>query len=117
MPGLYLGLLLVSLAGLAHIDNRQRLVFYKKGTPRFRFEWPQLIVTVTGVLFFSIWDALGIANHIFFKGQGNLLVGIQVFNEYPIEEVLFLTLFVYCSQLSLAAWLSFSKRAQQEDTK
>ena len=117
MPGLYLALLLFSLAGLAHIDNRKRLVFYKPGKPRFKLEWPQLMVTVIGVVFFSAWDAFGIEQGVFFKGQGNLLLGWQVFDQYPIEEAFFLTLFVYCAQLALAAWMRVSKRAQQEESK
>ncbi len=115
MPGIYLGLLLISLAGLAHIDNRQRLVFSKAGRPRFKFEWQQLIVTALAVAVFSLWDTLGIALGIFFEGQQNFLIGINLFGNYPVEEAFFLTLFVYCAQLTLAAWMRVSAKAQAEE--
>lgn len=104
MPGLYLGALLVSLAGLAHIDNRARLVFYAKGTSRFKFEFGSLRITILAVAVFLIWDGLGIANGIFFEGDGNLLLGVDLAKELPLEEPVFLFLLVYCGQLAMAGF-------------
>ncbi|MFM6962648.1 MAG: lycopene cyclase domain-containing protein [Micrococcales bacterium] len=115
MPGIYLALLLISLAGLAHIDNRQRFVFYKTGTPRFRVEWQPVVVTALAVGIFSLWDTLGITLHIFFEGQQNWLLGFDLMPNYPIEELFFLTLFVYSAQIAMAGWLRFSKRAKREE--
>lgn len=109
MPGVYLAALMFSLAGLAHIDNRKRLVFYAVGTPRFKVEWRQVSVSAIAIAVFLVWDYLGIANHIFFEGNGGWLVGVNLAPQLPIEEPLFLALLVYCAQLSLAAsqrWLS-----------
>lgn len=97
MPGLYLGALLFSIAGLAMLDRKHRLVFF--ANPR-----QAAFTTVVAVVFFSIWDAVGIANGIFFKGDNDLLIGLEVFYEYPIEEAFFLTLLAYCGQMVLAGW-------------
>ncbi len=104
MPGLYLAALLVSLAGLAHIDNRARLVLYAQGSSRFKFEFAPLRITVVAVAVFLLWDGLGIANGIFFEGSGNLLLGINLAKDLPIEEPVFLFLLVYCGQLALAGF-------------
>lgn len=101
MPGLYLAALLVSIAGLAHIDNRMRLVFYAAGTSRFKFETRPLVITLISVKFFLLWDYLGISFGIFFIGQNNLLLGINVAENMPLEEPFFLFLLVYCGQLGL----------------
>ena len=115
MPGIYLAALLVSIAGLAHIDNRQRLVFYAPGTARFKFEVRPLVITLIAVVFFLVWDYLGISYGIFFIGQNNLLLGVNVANNMPIEEPFFLFLLAYCGQLALAGWLKFSKLAKREE--
>ena len=114
MPGLYLAALLVSLAGLAHIDNRKRLVFYAPETPRFRVQLQPVIVTAVAVVVFALWDSLGIALHIFFEGQQQWLIGFDLLPNFPVEEVFFLTLFVYTAQIAMASWLRFSARAKAE---
>jgi lycopene cyclase domain-containing protein len=67
------------------------------------------VTTAVCVVFFSIWDAVGIANGIFFKGDNELLIGLEVFHEYPIEEAFFLTLLAYTGQIVMAAWTRYSK--------
>ena len=106
MPGLYLAAIVVSLAGLAMVDRRFKLAFFADARLA-------TITTVASVVFFSIWDAFGIANGIFFKGENNLLIGVQVFHEYPIEEAFFLTLLAYCGQLALAGWVRYSKQVDK----
>ena len=110
MPGIYLAALLISIAGLAHIDNRQRLVFYSAGTPRFKFEIRPLVITLIAVVFFLVWDYLGISYGIFFIGQNNLLLGVNVVDNMPIEEPFFLFLLVYCGQLGLAFFARLKER-------
>jgi lycopene cyclase domain-containing protein len=102
MPGLYLAALLFSILGLALLDRKYRLVFYVNAKMA-------ALTTAIGVVFFSIWDAVGIANGIFFKGDNELLVGLEVFHEYPIEEAFFLTLLAYCGQMVMAGWSRYSK--------
>ena len=102
MPGLYLGALLISILGLALLDRKYGLVFFSNAKLA-------AVTTAVCVVFFSIWDAVGIAGGIFFKGDNTLLVGLEVFHEYPIEEAFFLTLLAYTGQIVMAAWSRKSK--------
>lgn len=100
MPGLYLGALLFSIAGLAMLDHKYRLVFFANAKMA-------AFTTTIAVVFFSIWDAVGIANGIFFKGDIDLLIGIEVFHEYPLEEAFFLTLLAYCGQIVMVGYKKY----------
>lgn len=91
MPGLYLLLLLCSIAGLATLDWRCRLAFFHDAKRAARI----VLLTIT---VFAIWDILGILSGIFFIGDTNLLIGVQV-GEFPLEEVFFLLLLSYTSLL------------------
>ena len=102
MPGLYLGALLFSILGLALLDRKYGLVFFANAKLA-------ALTTAVCVVFFSIWDAFGIAGGIFFKGDNVLLVGLEVFHEYPIEEAFFLTLLAYTGQMVMAGWTRYSK--------
>jgi lycopene cyclase domain-containing protein len=102
MPGLYLGALLFSILGLALLDRKYGLVFFANAKMA-------ALTTAICVVFFSVWDAVGIFNGIFFKGQNELLIGFEVFYEYPLEEAFFLTLLAYTGQIVMAGWSHFSK--------
>ena len=102
MPGLYLGTLLFSILGLALLDRKYGLVFFANAKMA-------AVTTAVCVVFFSIWDAFGIAGGIFFKGDNQLLIGLEVFHEYPIEEAFFLTLLAYTGQIIMTALTRFSK--------
>lgn len=88
MPGLYLAGLLVSLVGMTVLDARFRLFFW-------RAPWRAAAVTVVGVAFFLLWDVLGVATGIFFIGQQNLLTGVLLAPDVPLEEFFFLLLLCY----------------------
>lgn len=88
MPGLYLAGLLVSLVGMTVLDARFRLFFW-------RAPWRAAAVTVVGVGFFLLWDVLGVATGIFFIGQQNLLTGVLLAPDVPLEEFFFLLLLCY----------------------
>ncbi|MFM1973733.1 MAG: hypothetical protein RLZZ345_817 [Actinomycetota bacterium] len=103
MPGLYLAALLFSILGLALLDRKHGLVFFANAKMA-------ALVTAICVVFFSIWDAVGIFNGIFFKGQNELLIGTEVFYEYPLEEAFFLTLLAYTGQMIMAASSRMAKR-------
>lgn len=103
MPGLYLAALLFSILGLALLDRKHRLVFWANAKMA-------ALTTAVCVVFFSVWDAVGIFNGIFFKGDNELLVGFEVFYEYPLEEAFFLTLLAYTGQMIMAASARMKKR-------
>ena len=106
MPGLYLAAILFSLAGLTILDRKYKLVFFANARLAS-------FTTIFLVTFFSIWDAFGISNGIFFKGENSLLIGMQLFDEYPVEELFFLTLLSFCGQLAMAGWLRYSKQVDK----
>ena len=100
MPGLYLGLLVFSLVGMAIIDFRWKLALFDDARRA-------VLVIVLSVVFFVGWDIAGVATGVFFKGDSNLLVGWDIAPEIPIEEILFLTLL---SHLALIAFRFVERR-------
>ncbi|UBQ02983.1 lycopene cyclase domain-containing protein [Curtobacterium sp. TXMA1] len=85
MPGAYLAGLLVSIAGIAVLDARHRLFFW-------RSPLRAAAVMVVGLAFFLVWDIVGVHLGIFFIGRNNLLTGVLLAPEVPLEEVFFLVL-------------------------
>jgi lycopene cyclase domain-containing protein len=98
----YLGLLLMSLAGLITLDVRFKLAFAKN---------PKAAAIAIGApyLLFVIWDFSGIASGIFFKGKSDLLTGLMVAKDFPVEELFFLALLCY-STLIVATWFERVKK-------
>ena len=100
MPGLYLGLLLVGLAGMTTIDYRHKLALFLDA------KRAALSIGVC-VVFFLIWDIAGIGLGVFFEGQNNLLIGLDLAPNLPVEELLFLTLLCYTA---LVFYQAFGRR-------
>lgn len=97
----YLTALVISLLGMGLIDRRHRLAL-------FAGKITQTLVSVgVGVVFFLIWDIVGIAQGVFFRGAGPYQTGILIGPELPLEEVFFLTLLCY---VTLLAYLGFQRR-------
>lgn len=94
MPGLYLLAILLSAGGIAVIDARWRLA-------AFRAPGRTAAAVAVGVAFFLVWDAVGIANNVFLKGDSPLFLGIDVAPELPLEELFFLSFLCY---LALVVW-------------
>lgn len=85
MTGLYLGGLLLSIAGLVFLDLRLKL--FLGAAPR-----RAAAVLAVGVVGFLLWDAAGVALGIFFEGRNDLLVGVDLAPQIPLEELFFLVL-------------------------
>jgi lycopene cyclase domain-containing protein len=95
MGFVYLAALLVSLFGMVTLDRRFRLFFWR--------DVPRAAVTLlVGVVFFLIWDVVGIDLGIFFRGETSFMTGVLVATELPLEEVFFLTLLCYLTMNLLA---------------
>jgi lycopene cyclase domain-containing protein len=93
----YLAALAVSLAGMVVLDRRFRLFFWRDARRA-------TIVLAAGVLFFLVWDVAGIGLGIFFRGGGSdLMTGLLLAPELPVEEVFFLTLLCYLTMNLYAA--------------
>jgi len=85
VTGLYLAGLLISIAGLVVLDLRLRLFLF--AAPR-----RAALVLAVGVVGFLLWDAAGVGLGIFFEGRNDLLVGVDLAPEIPLEELFFLIL-------------------------
>jgi lycopene cyclase domain-containing protein len=99
---LYLGALLVSLAGMVVLDLRLRL-FFAVAPVR------AALVMVLGIAFFLVWDLAGIGAGIFFRGNPGLLTGVLIAPELPLEEVFFLALLCYLT-MNVYGWSSSRRR-------
>jgi lycopene cyclase domain-containing protein len=97
-PGSYLAILLISLVGCYLLDRTHKLAFTANPKRAFWSLVPAFVV-------FVIWDIAGISLGIFFRGNNTLLTGIQLFPEFPIEEIFFLMLLCYSSLIALT-WIS-----------
>jgi len=96
MGFVYLAALLVSLFGMVMLDRRFHLFFWR--------DVPRAAVTLlVGVVFFLVWDVVGIDLGIFFRGETSFMTGVLVATELPLEEVFFLTLLCYLTMNLLAA--------------
>lgn len=98
----YLTSLLISILGLALLDYRHKLAFAV--TKR------NLWLIILPVSFFLIWDVVGIALGVFFRGNAPHLTGILLGNELPLEELFFLVVLCYTSLLLLRAFSRWEKK-------
>ena len=96
MPGLYLLAILVSAAGIALLDRRFRLAFW-------RSRGRTIAAVLIGVAFFVAWDAVGILTGVFVKGDSPLYLGVMIAPELPMEEVFFLAFLCYLALVCTSA--------------
>ena len=95
--------LLLSLAGMATLDHRFRLFFFD--APR-----RAAVVLVSGVVFFVVWDLVGVDLGIFFRGQTEFMSGWLLAPHFPVEEIGFLTLLCYLTMNLYVAFTRFTAR-------
>jgi lycopene cyclase domain-containing protein len=95
----YLGALIVSITGLVIIDWRWEIAFFYD-TRRTSF------VLILTVLFFIVWDLLGIGLNIFYSGTSAYTTGIFLLPDFPLEELFFLILLGYTT---LIIWRGLRK--------
>jgi len=99
---LYLAALLVSLGCMALLDWRYRLFFWRDARRAG-------IVLAVGILFFLAWDLAGIGLDIFYRGETEIMTGVLLAPELPLEEVFFLALLCY---LTMNSYGWFSQRRE-----
>lgn len=103
---LYLVALLISITGMVVLDLRFKL-FFALAPVR------AAIVMAVGVAFFLVWDVAGITLGIFFRGNPDLLTGLLLAPELPLEELFFLILLCYNTMNAygfFSRWLSSARR-------
>ncbi|MFN3865134.1 MAG: lycopene cyclase domain-containing protein [Demequina sp.] len=100
---LYLAALTVSLLGLGTLDWRYRLALFSDARRT-------VLTLASAVVFFLLWDLVGVGLGIFFRGDAPYMTGLLVAPEVPVEEVVFLTLLTY---QTLLLWRAFSRRGRR----
>lgn len=101
----YLGALLVSLAGLAALDRQFALAFFRDAR--------RAGLTVgLGVVGFLGWDLAGLGLGIFARGTSPHMTGLLLAPELPVEEAFFLTLLCYTALLAWS-WAERHARARE----
>jgi lycopene cyclase domain-containing protein len=106
VPGLYLGAILLSAAGIALLDRRWSLAGWRSPARTG-------IAVAIGTGFFLAWDAAGIAAGVFVKGESPLLIGIDLAPHLPLEEPFFLAFLCY---LALVTWAAALRRIERRTT-
>jgi len=99
----YAAALLVSLACLILLDVRFRLVFA-------RAPLRSAIVLLIGLVFFLVWDAVGISLGVFRHVDSRWATGIVLAPEFPLEELLFLVFLGYLTLILLSGWRHVRRR-------
>ncbi|MBP2215271.1 lycopene cyclase domain-containing protein [Arthrobacter sp. CAN_C5] len=104
---IYLGALLFSLSGMVVLDRRFGLTFWRDAR---KATWTMIL----GITFFLVWDLFGIALGIFFRGVTDLMTGILLAPELPLEEVFFLALLCYTTLNVLGAVAALDRKRDQK---
>ena len=107
MSFLYLGALVISLVGLGLLDFRHKLAFSGGAGVR------SAVILVLSVAFFVVWDVVGIATGVFFRGSGPWMTGVLLGPELPLEEVFFLMVLTYSTLISYVWALSALEKRRQ----
>ena len=97
MNWLYLSALLVSFSGMAVIDRRYSLAFFKDSKRT-------LLTVLVSVGVFVVWDIAGIVSGIFYSGNSPYMSRLYLGPEFPIEELVFLTFLSYFTLIMYRFW-------------
>lgn len=92
MGFIYVLALIGGIACMLLLDRRFRLFFWHDAPVA-------LLVTVVGLGAFLLWDAAGIINGIFLRGDSTWATGIVLAPELPLEEPIFLLFLVLCTMV------------------
>lgn len=109
MSFLYLLGLIVSIFGMIVLDRRFGLFFWRDARRA-------TVVYLVGMASFLAWDVAGIQAGIFFRGETQILTGLQVAPELPVEELFFLTLLIFSGMNLFGAGERFVDRRAHSRT-
>lgn len=88
MSLLYLGLLVAFIGCMVLCDWRWRLAF-------FRDTRLAALLCLFVVVALLLWDAAGIISGTFFRGETEVMTGVELAPELPLEEPFFLFFLTY----------------------
>ncbi len=84
----YLLVLCALLGCMALLDHRFRLLFWHDARRA-------ALTMAAGLVFFLLWDLAGIGLGIFFRAENELMTGVLLAPELPLEELFFLAFLCY----------------------
>jgi lycopene cyclase domain-containing protein len=90
----YLATLLASMAGIAALDARWRLVLWRDARRG-------AIALAAGLALFLVWDIAGIGLGIFLRGDERWSTGVELAPHLPIEEPVFLLFLCYLALVAV----------------
>lgn len=102
----YAAALLFSTAGMVVLDVRFVLVFRRRPVAA-------AVALLIGVLFFTAWDAVGIALDVFRHVDSRWASGMLIAPQFPIEELLFLLFLSYLTLILLSGWRRTQERRRR----
>jgi lycopene cyclase domain-containing protein len=94
MSVVYLLVLLAAIGCMVLLDRRFSLFFWRDARRA-------TIVVAAGIVFFVLWDLLGIGLGIFYRGETEFMTGIVLAPELPLEELFFLGFLSYLTMVLL----------------
>jgi lycopene cyclase domain-containing protein len=103
----YLAALIGAVLGTGALDWRHKLAVFG-GAP-----WRTLIIVAAVVAFFLVWDVVGIAEGVFFRGSGPWMTGLLLGPELPLEELFFLIVLSYSTLVSYLLATRFRQGARR----
>ena len=94
MSLVYLFALFGAILGTGLLDWRHKLALFGGAPGRTS------VIVGVGVAFFLLWDVVGIAEGVFFRGSGPWMTGVLLGPELPLEELFFLILLCYSTLIA-----------------
>ena len=91
-------LVLIALLGCMLLCDAKGKLFI------FRHPVRAVIALAAGTGFFALWDVLAIDRGIFLHRQSELMTGLMVGDQFPLEEVFFLLFLCYSSMIVVTGW-------------
>lgn len=107
MSFVYLLALIGAVLGTGALDWRHKLALFG-GAP-----WRTGFIVAVAVGFFLVWDVVGIAEGVFFRGSGPWMTGLLLDPELPLEELFFLILLSYSTLVSYLLATRFRNGARR----
>ena len=86
------------------------LIDYKHKYAWFNDRRRTLLTIIPALLVFIVWDIAGIGLHIFAAHDSTYRSGLRFGPNFPVEEILFLTLLTYTA---LVIWRSLTDRGRK----
>ena len=84
----YLATVLASLACVAMVDRRWRLVLWSRAARA-------AAVLAVGVVLFLVWDLIALDHGFYRRGGAQVMTGIELSPGLPLEEVFFVLFLCY----------------------